>query len=316
MMSLRDLKRIYARRVSKRMAVVLCKRRNTADMRFRPRPEGLTAWSALFVAAFRRAPACLESCASIANQAVSQRHRRIDQRFLKAPHVLLHLIPLKRTLKSSSVWRMFPARQVFLTLKILTCLSFMMSFVSTPALAGTVYVYEMTNGSRLITDVQRTGQEYRLIKEYNTTPYRNAPAASELWTARPIESRYDSLIDEIAATYRLEPALVKAVVHVESAFDPYAISRAGAMGLMQLMPETAARYQLSRNQFDPRRNITAGVSHLRDLVAQFNGNVQFALAGYNAGVGAVEKHRGIPPYAETETYVDRVMKLYSIYKLE
>lgn len=192
----------------------------------------------------------------------------------------------------------------------------MLPFVSTPVLAGAVYVYEMTNGSRLITDVRRSGEEYRLIKEYNTTPYRNAPAVSAPWTARPIESRYDSLIDEIASAYRLEAALVKAVVHVESAFDPYAISRTGAMGLMQLMPETAARYQLSRNQFDPRKNITAGVSHLRDLVAQFNGNVQFALAGYNAGAGAVEKHRGIPPYAETETYVDRVMKLYSIYRLE
>ena len=187
-------------------------------------------------------------------------------------------------------------------------------FIAQTALAGSVYVYEMPNGSRLITDVQRRGDDYRLIKEYSTTPYRNAPAEPAPWTARPIESRYDGLINEVANSYRLEPALIKAVVHVESAFDPYALSRAGAMGLMQLMPETAARYELSRDQFDPRRNITAGVSHLRDLVEQFNGNVRFALAGYNAGARAVEKHRGVPPYAETKTYVDRVMKLYTLYK--
>lgn len=197
----------------------------------------------------------------------------------------------------------------------LTAIFSFLLFCSTPVLSGTVYVYEMKNGSRLITDVERFGEEYTLIREYNTTPYRNAPARSAPWTARPIESRYDTLIDEIAGTYRIEPALVKAVVHVESAFDPYAISKAGAMGLMQLMPETAARYELSRNQFDPRRNITAGVSHLRDLVTRFNGNLQFALAGYNAGAGAVDKHQGVPPYAETRTYVDRVMKLYSIYRL-
>jgi soluble lytic murein transglycosylase-like protein len=187
-------------------------------------------------------------------------------------------------------------------------------FQGTPVLAGSVYVYEMPNGSRLITDVQRTGDDYRLIKEYSTTPYRNAPADPAPWTARPVESRFDGLISEVAAAYRLEPALIKAVMHVESAFDPYAISKTGAMGLMQLMPETAARYELSRNQFDPRRNITAGVSHLSDLVLQFDGNVRYALAGYNAGAGAVKEHRGIPPYTETRNYVDRVMKLYTLYK--
>lgn len=183
-----------------------------------------------------------------------------------------------------------------------------------PALAGSIFVYEMPNGSRLITDVQRTGPDYTLIKEYSTTPYRNAPATSAPWTARPVQSRYDELISEVAARHSLEPALVKAVVHVESAFDPYAISRAGAMGLMQLMPATAARYSLSRDQFDPRRNITAGVTHLSELVEQFNGNLRYALAGYNAGAGAVERYNGIPPYDETKNYVERVMKLYSLYQ--
>jgi soluble lytic murein transglycosylase-like protein len=200
---------------------------------------------------------------------------------------------------------------------VMVILLMLVSFTfSSPSLAGSVYVYETPNGNRLITDVERFGDEYSLIKEYRTTPYRNAPYEPAPWTARTIQSRYDGLINEVAATHKMEPALVKAVVHVESAFDPFAISRAGAMGLMQLMPETASRYSLSRDQFDPRRNITAGVTHLSELVQQFDGNIRFALAGYNAGSGAVKKYNGIPPYSETQNYVERVMKLYSLYKSE
>ena len=104
--------------------------------------------------------------------------------------------------------------------------------------------------------------------------------------------------------------------HVESAFDKYAISHAGAMGLMQLMPTTAANYQLNQNQFDPNRNIEAGVQHLKELMSRYNNDKTLSLAAYNAGEGAVRRYNGVPPYEETETYIKRVMKLYDLYKKE
>ena len=99
--------------------------------------------------------------------------------------------------------------------------------------------------------------------------------------------------------YNLEPAFVKAVVHIESAFDTFAISPAGAMGLMQLMPATAASYELTRDHFNPNRNIEVGVRHLKDLMERYDNDKKLSLAAYNAGAGAVSRYNGIPPYEET-----------------
>jgi soluble lytic murein transglycosylase-like protein len=113
-----------------------------------------------------------------------------------------------------------------------------------------------------------------------------------------------------ASQRRVEPALIHAVISVESAYNPSARSHAGAVGLMQLMPETAKRYGVT-NRLDPAQNIQGGARYLRDLTAMFNGNLQLVLAAYNAGEEAVIKYgKKIPPYRETQAYVKRVASLY------
>src|SRR5262249_20140520 len=116
-------------------------------------------------------------------------------------------------------------------------------------------------------------------------------------------------IVEVATRYGVEPKLVAAVVAVESQFNVHAVSRRGAEGLMQLMPETAADLDV-QDSFDPRDNIDGGVRHLKRLMVRFHNDVPLALAAYNAGEQAVINHRGIPPYRETRQYVVRVLRRY------
>ncbi len=122
-------------------------------------------------------------------------------------------------------------------------------------------------------------------------------------------SRYDAHIREAATLYQIPVELVRAVIKVESDYDPKAVSSAGAQGLMQLMPETALRMQI-RDSFEPRLNILAGTRYLRILANLFNGDLELTIAAYNAGEGAVVRHRGIPPYAETQGYVLKVLSYY------
>jgi soluble lytic murein transglycosylase-like protein len=118
----------------------------------------------------------------------------------------------------------------------------------------------------------------------------------------------DRYIDEAAARHHVDPNLVRALVKVESNFNPHAVSSKGAMGLMQLMPATARMYEV-RNPFDAAQNVDAGVRHLKGLLQNFGGDVSLSLAAYNAGQGAVERNGGIPPYTETRNYVKRITNL-------
>ncbi len=131
------------------------------------------------------------------------------------------------------------------------------------------------------------------------------------WLARQHDrrSRYDTIIERHARRFRIDPVLIRAVIQVESDFNPNRVSRKGARGLMQLIPGTAKRYGVN-NVFDPEENISAGVNYLRDLLEMFPNNLPRALAAYNAGENAVLRHRGIPPYQETETYVKRALTVY------
>ena len=121
--------------------------------------------------------------------------------------------------------------------------------------------------------------------------------------------QFDELITPVAERYGLERELVAAVIWVESSGDPKAVSRKGAQGLMQLMPDTAKALGV-RDVFDPAQNLEGGVRYFRDLLDQHDQNLELALAAYNAGPGAVARHGGIPPYPETEHYVKRVLELY------
>lgn len=126
-------------------------------------------------------------------------------------------------------------------------------------------------------------------------------------------TRYDAYIHEAATLYQIPVELVRAVIKVESDFDPRAVSPADARGLMQLIPETASRMFVN-DVFDPRENILGGTRYLRVLANLFNGDIELTLAGYNAGEGAVIRHGGIPPYPETIDYVARVLAYYRLYR--
>ncbi len=119
----------------------------------------------------------------------------------------------------------------------------------------------------------------------------------------------DAAIDMAAARHNVDPNLVRAVVKVESNFNPNAVSRKGAMGLMQLMPSTARQLKV-RNPFDPEQNVDAGVRHLKQLLESYGGDVKLTLAAYNAGSGAVARSAGVPRFAETQNYVRRITNLY------
>ncbi len=123
------------------------------------------------------------------------------------------------------------------------------------------------------------------------------------------EQEVNAAIDRAALLHNVDPSLVRAVIKVESNFNPNAVSKKGAMGLMQLMPQTARQLNVT-NPFDPQQNVDAGVRHLKHLMESYGGDVNLTLAAYNAGAGAVARSAGVPNFAETRNYVKRITNLY------
>jgi soluble lytic murein transglycosylase-like protein len=128
--------------------------------------------------------------------------------------------------------------------------------------------------------------------------------------SRPSPADIEAAIEQAAAHHNVDPNLVRAVIKVESNFNPNAVSRKGAMGLMQLMPQTARQLNVT-NPFDPQQNVDAGVRHLKKLMESYGGDVRMSLAAYNAGAGAVARSSGVPHFAETRNYVRRITELYN-----
>lgn len=118
----------------------------------------------------------------------------------------------------------------------------------------------------------------------------------------------EALVDRVAAKYGLDSGLLRAVVRAESDYDPLSVSSAGAMGLMQLMPETAKSLGV-KNPFDPLENLDGGARYLKSMIERYGGNIKLALAAYNAGPGAVDRHGGVPPYEETTSYLKKINRL-------
>lgn len=178
---------------------------------------------------------------------------------------------------------------------------------------GAVYKVARANGITEYTNVRPAGAPYQLLFTYIATCYAcNLHSAVDFATVALNLDIYRDEVAGAAAEFGVDPALLRAVMHAESAFNPNAISNAGAQGLMQLMPATASDVGVA-NPFDATQNIRGGARYLSLLLHQFNGDERLATAAYNAGPQNVEKYSGIPPFDETRVYVERVATLRKRY---
>jgi soluble lytic murein transglycosylase-like protein len=201
------------------------------------------------------------------------------------------------------------------TLALLGALS--LPVVLLPGLAAAdIYSYVDENGVMHFTNKPGGDSKYKIyLKSAERSDKKSSRVASFMPSDKSVDRfmRYDTWIRQAATLYQIPEELVRAIMKVESDYDPRATSPVGASGLMQLMPETALRMQV-RDIHDPRENIFGGVRFLRVLANAFNGDLALTIAGYNAGEGAVLKYGGIPPYEETQNYVTKVLQYYGRYR--
>jgi soluble lytic murein transglycosylase-like protein len=166
-----------------------------------------------------------------------------------------------------------------------------------------VYVFKDKQGVLTFTNVPNHGGYRRVLRE-TSGPVAAVPL---------VNASYEDLIRNVSGRYNVDADLIRAVIKTESDFKSNARSIKGAMGLMQLMPDTA-RLNNVNDAYDPIENVDGGVRHLKTLLERYQGDLELSLAAYNAGSGAVEKHGGIPPFAETREYVRRVLRFYDSYR--
>ena len=205
---------------------------------------------------------------------------------------------------------------------LLTVITSSLAF-SVTAHAESMYIKKSNDGQILLTNrSEPSGNFNKFTKTVKVTHYKKSKMydgsgdsyGSSSASSSGSRNSYDSYILASAQRHGVDPGLIKAMMHSESAFNPNARSPVGAQGLMQLMPATARRFKVS-NPWNPADNIEGSAKYIAWLMKRFNNNVEFAVAGYNAGEGNVDKYNGIPPFKETRNYVKNVMSRYhSLYK--
>ena len=193
-----------------------------------------------------------------------------------------------------------------------TTLLFLLLLSSALPLKADIYRYIDKHGRVILTDKPTHDGYKRLVKTWKGWEEARVLSGNVNW--RKNQKKFDPTIRSVANLYRLPHTLLHAVITAESYYDPNAVSRAGAVGLMQLMPETARQYGVS-NRRDPKQNIQGGSRYLHYLIRLFNNDLRLALAAYNAGETAVKRHGNkIPPYKETQNYVRKVIDYYRQYR--
>jgi len=192
---------------------------------------------------------------------------------------------------------------------LLTCQVCLLILTVIPARAD-IYRYEDDEGIVHFTDAP-TDRRFKIFMRDLKKDKRLRTKLQLSSSVNPAE--YEHIISACATKYGVNACLIKAVIHAESGYNPNAVSRKGASGLMQLMPGTARSLKVS-NSFDPKDNVEGGVKYLRFLLDTFRGDVPLAVAAYNAGLNTVAKYGGIPPYNETRTYVNRVLSYMQSYQ--
>jgi hypothetical protein len=213
--------------------------------------------------------------------------------------------------------RLFSMRKILIF--ILTPFFIWVGSASLTPLWADVYRYLDENGVVHFTNVPTDSKYQLFLKEYHKD--RSSQPSKGIGKTFSKTSQMDRTfflrdhIEEASQQYGVDPKLIQAVIHVESNFDPQAVSPKGAQGLMQLMPQTARELQVY-DPFSPRDNIVGGARYLRYLLNLFNQDVSLALAAYNAGPEKVNLYHGIPPYLETKTYVQKVLQVYNRLKSE
>ena len=194
---------------------------------------------------------------------------------------------------------------------VITWLGWFAFGTTTPAYAD-IFECKGPQGTLHYTNLKHSKKKCRLAVRTSRKFKAAQRAKTKAAEASKRAQRYQALIAEAASLYELPEPFIRAVMRVESNFNSLAVSHAGAMGLMQLMPQTASSLGVV-DPFEPRQNVLGGARYLRILTDRFNGDLTLTIAAYNAGHNAVEQHNGIPPYQETQRYVQRVLKYYRAY---
>lgn len=223
---------------------------------------------------------------------------------------MLQLLPITliiTLLQPSLVWSVQPIKK--------TDADGVVEFSNVPSnkhVGKTTLIYKSKSNTIVTFSDQKPKNEAYEVLRFDC--YACNPSSSINWNIVKLNTTaYNDEIAVIAKKHSVDPALVRAIIHAESHFNPNAKSRVGAQGLMQLMPATAKELGVS-NAFNARQNIQGGTKYLAQLLRTFNGNIKLATAAYNAGPNAVKKYKGMPPYKETKVYVERVGILYRRYQ--